>query len=176
MIFGRKRKGSGTLEDNLAEWREIREGKRAVVDPDEGQEKEGQCFVVTAVYGSPLAQEVNTMRIFRDEFLEDYLRQLVFIIHPESLIKDEPCRLNIMMIRTHTPECFVFDNGTIVITTGQIARTNTEKELIGSCSIAHRDLGKRSRFCKFLRHPKALMLITLLKSEQVTTSKTCSRM
>ena len=42
MIFGRKRKGSGTLEGNLAEWREIREGKRAVFDPDEGQEKERQ--------------------------------------------------------------------------------------------------------------------------------------
>ena len=79
MIFGRKRKGSGTLEDNLAEWREIREGKRAVVDPDEGQEKEGQCFVVTAVYGSPLAQEVNTMRIFRDEFLLRYQAGRLFV-------------------------------------------------------------------------------------------------
>ena len=79
MIFGRKRKGSGTLEDNLAEWREIREGKRAVVDPDEGQEKEGQCFVVTAVYGSPLAQEVNTMRTFRDEFLLRYQAGRLFV-------------------------------------------------------------------------------------------------
>jgi len=79
MIFGRKRKGSGTLKDNLAEWREIREGKRAVVDPDEGQEKEGQCFVVTAVYGSPLAQEVNTMRTFRDEFLLRYQAGRLFV-------------------------------------------------------------------------------------------------
>ena len=79
MIFGRKRKGSGTLEDNLAEWREIREGKRTAVDTDEGQEKEGQCFVVTAVYGSPLAQEVNTMRIFRDEFLLRYQAGRLFV-------------------------------------------------------------------------------------------------
>jgi hypothetical protein len=79
MIFGKKRKGSGTLKDNLAEWREIREGKRAVVDPDEGQEKEGQCFVVTAVYGSPLAQEVNTMRTFRDEFLLRYQAGRLFV-------------------------------------------------------------------------------------------------
>jgi len=79
MIFGRKRKGNGTLKDNLAEWREIREGKRTVVDPDEGQEKEGQCFVVTAVYGSPLAQEVNTMRIFRDEFLLRYQAGRLFV-------------------------------------------------------------------------------------------------
>ena len=79
MLFGRKRKGSSTLEDNLTEWREIREGKKTVVDSDEGQEKEGQCFVVTAVYGSPLAQEVNTMRIFRDEFLLRYQAGRLFV-------------------------------------------------------------------------------------------------
>lgn len=79
MLFGRKRKGSNTLEDNLAEWREIREGKKTVVDSDEGQEKEGQCFVVTAVYGSPLAQEVNTMRTFRDEFLLRYQAGRLFV-------------------------------------------------------------------------------------------------
>ena len=79
MLFGRKRKGSSSLEDNLAEWREIREGKKTVVDSDEGQEKEGQCFVVTAVYGSPLAQEVNTMRTFRDEFLLRYQAGRLFV-------------------------------------------------------------------------------------------------
>ena len=79
MLFGRKRKGSSTLEDNLAEWREIREGKKTVVDSDEGQEKEGQCFVVTAVYGSSLAQEVNTMRTFRDEFLLRYQAGRLFV-------------------------------------------------------------------------------------------------
>ena len=79
MIFGRKRKGSSTPEDRLAEWREIREGKRTVVDPDEGQEKESQCFVVTAVYGTPLAQEVNTMRVFRDEFLLRYKAGRLFV-------------------------------------------------------------------------------------------------
>ncbi|MDD4986031.1 MAG: hypothetical protein PHQ43_09620 [Dehalococcoidales bacterium] len=79
MIFGRKRKGSGTLKDNLAEWREIREGKRTTADPDEGQEKDSQCFVVTAVYGTPLAQEVNTMRTFRDEFLLRYQSGRLFV-------------------------------------------------------------------------------------------------
>ena len=79
MLFGRKRKGSSTLEDNLTEWREIREGKKTAVDSDEGQEKEGQCFVVTAVYGSPLAQEVNTMRTFRDEFLLRYQAGRLFV-------------------------------------------------------------------------------------------------
>jgi hypothetical protein len=79
VIFGRKRKGSSTLKDNLAEWREIREGKRIAVDPDEGQEKDGQCFVVTAVYGTPLAQEVNTMRSFRDEFLLRYQAGRLFV-------------------------------------------------------------------------------------------------
>lgn len=74
--------------------------------------------------------EINGL-VFRDEFLEDYLKQLLCLIHPGALIKPEPARLNIMMIRTNRPEIFVFDHGTIVITTGQIARTGSEKELIG---------------------------------------------
>ena len=69
MVFGRKKKKGDTLKDNLAEWREIKEGKRAPVEADEGEADDSQCFVVTAVYGTPLAKEVDTMRLFRDDFL-----------------------------------------------------------------------------------------------------------
>ncbi|MFC2113612.1 M48 family metalloprotease, partial [Bacteroidota bacterium] len=57
-------------------------------------------------------------------------RQLVYILHPQALMKGETARLNILMIRANKPETFVFDNGTIVITTGQIAKTNSEEELL----------------------------------------------
>jgi hypothetical protein len=69
MIFGRKKKKGNTLQDNLAEWREIKEGKRSPVESEEEQADDSQCFIVTAVYGTPLAQEVDTMRFFRDNFL-----------------------------------------------------------------------------------------------------------
>ncbi|KKK83093.1 hypothetical protein LCGC14_2796840, partial [marine sediment metagenome] len=73
--------------------------------------------------------EINGL-VFRDEYLEDYLRQLVYILHPQALMKGEPSRLNILMIRASQSETFVFDNGTIVLTTGQIAKTNSEKDLL----------------------------------------------
>ena len=69
MVFGKKKRESNSLEENLAQWREIREGKIRVEEQEEGQEEDNQCFVVTAVYGTPLACEVDTMRLFRDDFL-----------------------------------------------------------------------------------------------------------
>lgn len=69
MFFGKKKRESDSLEENLAQWREIREGKRKVEEQDESQEEDSQCFIVTAVYGTPLACEVDTMRLFRDDFL-----------------------------------------------------------------------------------------------------------
>jgi hypothetical protein len=73
--------------------------------------------------------EINGL-VFRDEYLEDYLRQLIFILHPQALVKEVPSRLNILMITAIKPEIFTFDNGTIVITTGLLAKTRSEKELL----------------------------------------------
>ncbi|KPL16158.1 MAG: hypothetical protein AMS26_05510 [Bacteroides sp. SM23_62] len=73
--------------------------------------------------------EINGL-VFRDEYLEDYLRQLMLIVHPKALIKEIPSRLNILMITAIKPEVFTFDNGTIVITTGMLAKTRSEQELL----------------------------------------------
>jgi hypothetical protein len=77
--------------------------------------------------------EINGL-VFRDEYLEDYLRQLILIVHPKALIKEVPCRLNILMITAIKPEVFTFDNGTIVITTGMLAKTRSEQELLSILS------------------------------------------
>jgi hypothetical protein len=77
--------------------------------------------------------EINGL-VFRDEYLEDYLRQLILIVHPQALIKEVPSRLNILMITSIKPEVFTFDNGTIVITTGMLAKTRSEQELLAILS------------------------------------------
>jgi hypothetical protein len=79
MVFGRKKKKNNTLQDNLAEWRDIKEGKRSPVESDEEQVDDSQCFVVTAVYGTPLAQEVDMMRVFRDDFLLKFHAGRLFV-------------------------------------------------------------------------------------------------
>jgi hypothetical protein len=77
--------------------------------------------------------EINGL-VFRDEYLEDYLRQLLIILHPKALIKEVPSRLNVLMITAIKPEIFTFDNGTIVITTGMLAKTRSEQELLAILS------------------------------------------
>ena len=41
--------------------------------------KEQACFIATAVYGTPLAEEVNILRQFRDEFLKTNLMGRAFV-------------------------------------------------------------------------------------------------
>lgn len=45
----------------------------------EGTNGGGPCFIATAVYGTPLADEVNTLRTFRDQFLLTNLLGTAFV-------------------------------------------------------------------------------------------------
>ena len=75
MVFGKKKRESNSLEENLAQWREIREGKIRVDEQEEGQDEDNQCFVVTAVYGTPLACEVDTERQEHDRRRRTYFHR-----------------------------------------------------------------------------------------------------
>ena len=75
-------------------------------------------------------QAKNNQLIFEDDLLTDYLYQLVFRIFPETLIKDRVSNFSIVIIKSLEANSFAFDNGMIVLTTAQIAQTNSEKDLI----------------------------------------------
>ncbi|MFC2125017.1 M48 family metalloprotease [Bacteroidota bacterium] len=69
-------------------------------------------------------------RFFRDDFIEDYLYQLLHKIHP-GYIKDlKPGRLNISIIKGPSPNAFTAPNGTILLTTGLFATIDCEAELL----------------------------------------------
>jgi hypothetical protein len=77
--------------------------------------------------------------IFKDELLYDYIYQLLHKIHPEGLIKGKSTRLTLAILKSTSPESFSFDNGLIVITTGLLASTRSEDELVRTLTncIAH---------------------------------------
>jgi len=117
------------LNENLGYWQEVWLKNHASHIRTNGWQSDLRLELREDYYEYASQMEINNL-VFRDEYLEDYLKQLVYILHPDALIKGEPARLNILMIRANKPETFVFDNGTIVITTGQIAKTNTEREIL----------------------------------------------
>lgn len=43
---------------------------KVIGGPDATEEKDGQCFIATAVYGSSEAEDLDVLRLFRDQFLE----------------------------------------------------------------------------------------------------------
>jgi len=75
-------------------------------------------------------QAKNNQLIFEDDLLTDYLYQLVFRVFPETLIKDRVSNFSIIIIKSLEANSFAFDNGMIVLTTAQIAQTNSEKDMI----------------------------------------------
>jgi hypothetical protein len=117
------------LDDNLGYWQKVWLLNQAAHIRTNGWQSELRTALREDYYEYASQMEINGL-VFRDEYLEDYLKQLIYILHPEALMKEEPARLNIMMIRAQKPETFVFNNGTIVITTGMIAKTSSEKELL----------------------------------------------
>jgi hypothetical protein len=117
------------LDENMGYWQQIWLKNQASHVRSIGWQNDLRMALKDDFYEYAAQMEINGL-VFRDEYLEDYLQQLVYILHPEALMKSDPARLNILIIRANKPEIFVFDNGTIVITTGYIARTNSEKELL----------------------------------------------
>ena len=68
--------------------------------------------------------------IYYDDFFTDYLYHLVNKIHITKLIKKEPTNFSVVIMKSNEEKYFVFDNGLIVLTTGLIANTKTEKDLV----------------------------------------------
>ena len=55
--------------------------------PQPPQQKSGGCFIATATYGSPMAEEVMTLRRFRDQILEQHylgrkITKIYYVVSP----------------------------------------------------------------------------------------------
>lgn len=68
---------------------------------------------------------------FSDEFLEDYIQNLLYKIHPVKLGDGRPGNLGLKILKLNTPNSFCMPTGTIVLTTGLLSTIRSEDELIG---------------------------------------------
>lgn len=75
-------------------------------------------------------QLIQNYLIYYDDFFYDYLYHLVNKIHPTKLIKSKPAGFGILIMKSNESKSIVFDNGLIVLTTGLIAQTKSEEELV----------------------------------------------
>jgi hypothetical protein len=121
------------LDDNLDYWHVVWLENQSFHINSSGWQTDLRSTLRDDFYEYASQMEINGL-VFRDEYLEDYLRQLLIILHPKALIKEVPSRLNVLMITAIKPEVFTFDNGTIVITTGMLAKTRSEQELMAILS------------------------------------------
>ncbi len=121
------------LDNNLDYWQVVWLENQSSHINSSGWQTDLRTTLRDDFYEYASQMEINGL-VFRDEYLEDYLRQLILIVHPQALIKEVPARLNILMITAIKPEVFTFDNGCIVITTGMLAKTRSEQELLAILS------------------------------------------
>jgi hypothetical protein len=117
------------LDENLDFWQMVWLENQSSHINSNGWQTDLRSTLRDDFYEYASQMEINGL-VFRDEYLEDYLRQLILIVHPTPLVKEIPSRLNILMITAIQPEVFTFDNGTIVMTTGMLAKTGSEPELL----------------------------------------------
>ena len=66
---------------------------------------------------------------YDDEYLRDYLLELTHKICPNKLNKNNGEAFSLYILKSDSPECFSFDNGTIIISTSALANTKTEAEI-----------------------------------------------
>lgn len=85
------------------------------------------------------SQALTNNMVLQDDMLYDYVYQLIYSIHPYSMLKDRASDFSLVILNSTEHIAFSFDNGMIVLTTGLIASTNSENELnliLAQC-IAH---------------------------------------
>ena len=117
------------LDDNLDFWQLVWLENQSSHINSNGWQTDLRSALRDDFYEYASQMEINGL-VFRDDYLEDYLHQLLLIVHPNALIKEMPSRLNVLLITAIKPEVFTFDNGTIVMTTGMLAKTRSEQELL----------------------------------------------
>lgn len=72
--------------------------------------------------------------LFEDDYLQDYLSQLIHKICPTKLNKPRNNYLTVYVMKSNEAQSFSFDNGTIILSTKLLAELKSEEELVRTLS------------------------------------------
>jgi len=78
-----------------------------------------------------ISYTANNNLIFKDSYLESYLYAIAYKIYPTRIEDGRPGILNVKILKSTTPNAFIFPNGTMFLSTGLLSTINSEEELIG---------------------------------------------
>jgi len=115
------------VEGHYVFWEDIWFNNRAADLRKNGWEYESRVKEDAIEFYNQLLQ--NNL-IYYDDFFSDYLYHLINKMHPTKLIKKKPTNFAVVVMKSSEEKYFVFDNGLIVLTTGIIAKTKSEKDLV----------------------------------------------
>ena len=117
------------IDTNISYWKKLWFKTHGVNFQKKGWEQDKRTVLSDAAR-EYYFQAVNNDLIFEDDLLYDYIHQLLLKIHPDRLIRPNFTRFSVVIIKSNQADYFSFDNGNIFLTTGLLAKTESEKELV----------------------------------------------
>ncbi len=126
------------LDEGMDYWEKLWFENRAAYIHYDGW-KIKQRDLLTNDFQTYMAEMEKNNLVLHDEFVADYFRQLVLMIHPGKLIRPEETQIDVVIMSSTEPDIFASNCGTIVMTTGKIAEMENEEELVKLLSryVAH---------------------------------------
>lgn len=116
------------LEDDIGFWTKIWFQNRALSISNNSWQLSNRNLLYADFNNYRSRMEEHDL-FLRDDYLEEYLRNLIGILHPECLIRPQERSIEIMILKSPEPEIYSFNHGVIVITTGKIAELECEEDL-----------------------------------------------
>jgi hypothetical protein len=68
--------------------------------------------------------------IWEDSYIDDYLTNLVQMVHPTPISRNKNGYLKVRILKSDNEDVFSFDNGSIYLTTALIAKCQSERQLL----------------------------------------------
>jgi len=116
------------LDDSIGFWTKVWFQNRAIAICNNGWQSSNRNILYEDFVNYMTSIEKHNL-ILRDDYLDEYFRDLIEVIQPECLIRSDERYVEIIILKSSEPEIYAFNHGAIVMTTGKIAEIECEEDL-----------------------------------------------